>query len=109
MNFITAFACMQNCFCCGNSHHPAPCLPLHSHGLTGLIFQTSNFKLKQGLPVEPAGAKPFIQLSLVQHYPKLFFIGTFFGYSCVSHRPSTSFVLRFAGVVLQKTRDGVTN
>jgi hypothetical protein len=26
----------------------------------------------------------------------------------VSHRPSTSFVLRFAGVVLQKTRDGFT-
>jgi hypothetical protein len=29
-------------------------------------------------------------------------------HSNVSHRPSTSFVLRFAGVVLQKTRDGFT-
>jgi hypothetical protein len=30
------------------------------------------------------------------------------GTGTVSHRPSTSFVLRFAGVVLQKTRDGFT-
>jgi hypothetical protein len=30
------------------------------------------------------------------------------GLTNVSHRPSTSFVLRFAGVVLQKTRDGFT-